>query len=79
MSWEGKGSWPANSNAHKISRTLALAHSVYSQVEIDPSTAIYQAQEVEVKTGEEEEETVFTLEKAKLFEYHKSEDEAEVG
>lgn len=48
-------------------------------MEIDPSTAIYQAQEVEVKTGEEEEETVFTLEKAKLFEYHKSEDEAEVG
>ena len=42
------------------------------QVDIDPSSAVYRAEKVDVKTGEEEEETMFSLEKAKLFEYVKS-------
>jgi hypothetical protein len=48
-------------------------------VEIDPNSAIYKAEKVDVKTGEEDEETFFTLEKAKLFEYQKSEDDTAVS
>lgn len=50
-----------------------------AQVEIDPNSAIYKAEKVDVKTGEEDEETVFTLEKAKLFEYQKSEGDSAVS
>ena len=48
------------------------------QVEIDPSTAICKAEKVEVKTGEEDEETLLTLDKAKLFEYRKADGEPAV-
>lgn len=49
------------------------------QVEIDPNSAIYKAEKVDVKTGEEDEETLFTLGKAKLFEYQKSEGDGAVS
>ena len=58
---------------------FTLAVQLDAQVEIDPNSAIYKAEKVDVKTGEEDEETIFTLEKAKLFEYQKSEGDSAVS
>ena len=62
-------------NANGFDRCHVRQH----QVEIDPNSAIYKAEKVDVKTGEEDEETLFTLGKAKLFEYQKSEGDGAVS
>ena len=65
-------------NAQEREEAQAEADEAQRELEIDPNQAIYKADQVDVKTGEEQEQTLFTLDKAKLFEYQKADDDAAV-
>ena len=65
-------------NAQEREEEQAEAEEAQRELEIDPNQAIYKADQVDVKTGEEQEQTLFTLDKAKLFEYQKADDDAAV-
>ena len=65
-------------NAQEGEEEQAEAEEAQKELEIDPNQAIYKADQVDVKTGEEQEQTLFTLDKAKLFEYQKADDDAAV-